>query len=152
MSLKSLVIGNPLEKRTILHLRDDGKFKFEPLSIENNLLIEQRNGKVAAAWAMYHKLLMPFDGYGSLKRGAVTIIHNRDIIFDPYQKVTEKDKPTKGAAVIKVWTVDVGESQRYKKQKEANHGTVLDKMIIFMGASTIILAIVLLLKNLPKGT
>ena len=76
------ILGAPKEKRTQLFFRDDGKFIFRKLEIEDTFLVEKFNKEVVKGWKHYFKLQVPFPGLKGIAADMVTMGCDRDIVLD----------------------------------------------------------------------
>jgi len=139
-----------------LYFRDDGKFTFRKLNIEDTFLVEKRGDDIIKGWKHFFKLQFPFAGLGGklaeFKKGIgadmVTLGFDRDIIFDPFNQVPvtnnpNSGKPAKTDTAVKQWTAQVAESQRYKVMNKPGTSLLLDKVTLWLGIGLILLILIL---------
>jgi len=162
MSLLSL--GPPKEKRSQLYFRDDGKFIFRRLEIEDTfLVIKNKDGEVIQGWCHFNQNQFPFPGYKNIPRDIVTLSHSRDILFDPYGLVPVDDLPDaavtaprvkgnngKAEAVtrpekIRAWLANIGKSSRLKILAKRGKSKNYDKLIYFLGTALLLEIVVILI-------
>jgi len=136
-----LGLGVPKEKSTQLYFRDDGGFIFRKLDIEDGFLVEKKSGEIIKAWVMRYKLLKRFDGYKGVGADKVTISFARDIVFDPYNQLKDSEKPDKGDSLIKDFVRKIATAKCYKHEQTAKGSLFVDKLVLFMGFTMILLAI-----------
>lgn len=134
--------GTPKERRTQLYFRDDGAFQFRQLDIEDGFLVE-RNAKkeITKAWMMKYGLLLRFNGFKNIKKDMITPSFGRDIIFDPHDKLGTGEKPEKGNKIIKSFITKIATAKCYRHEQKAKGNLMIDKMVLFMGFTMLLLAI-----------
>ena len=146
------IFGTPKEKRTQLHFRDDGTFKFRQLEIEDTFLVEKDKDEIIRGWKHLYRNQFPFAGYKGIKPDQVTVSYDRDIILDPYNLVEkDEDNPEKrtkmaldaveGGKELKgtrAWLSDVGEARRLKLLANRAKNSNYNKIIIFLGAALMV--------------
>ena len=136
------ILGPPKEKRTQLFFRDDGKFTFRKLFIEDTFLVEKRGDDIVKGWKHFFKLQFPFAGLKGIAADMVTLGFDRDIILDSYNLVDENDKPDKHRKINdNDWITDVAEGQRYKAQNKPGSMLLLDKITVFLGVAVLIIVL-----------
>ena len=136
------IFGPPKEKRTQLFFRDDGKFIFRKLFIEDTFLVEKVSSDIVKGWKHFYKLQFPFAGLKGIPADMVTLGFDRDIVFDIYGLVDEKDKPLKNKKINENdWITDVADGQRYKAQNKPASMLLLDKVTIFLGIATLVIVL-----------
>jgi len=142
MGLFSGIIGTPKEQRTQLYFRDDGSFLFRKLDVEDGFLVEKNKAKeIIKAWMMRYKLLKRFDGYKNISADMVTLSFARDIVFDPFNQLKEGEKPDKGADLVKGFVRKIAEAKCYKHEQTAKGSLFMDKLVVFLGTTMILLAL-----------
>jgi len=135
-------LGPPKERRTQLYFRDDGKFTFRKLFIEDTFLIEKVRDDIIKGWKHFYKLQFPFAGLKGIPADMVTLGFDRDIVLDPYNIVDAKDKPDKHKKINEnKWITDVADGQRYKAQNKPHSMFMADKLTIFLGVATVLVAL-----------
>jgi len=136
------LFGAPIEKRTQLHFRDDGKFQFHKLIIEDTFLVQKTKGVIVKGWKHFYKLQFPFVGIKGIPADMVTLGFDRDIVLDPYRIVDDKEKPDKNKKINQnTWITDVADGQRYKAQNNPGNMLTLDKITIFLGVATLLIVL-----------
>ena len=137
--------GTPKESRTQFFFRDDGKFIFRRLELEDTFLQEKKDGEIVAGWKHFFKTQFPFSGYGNITADMVTLGFSRDIILDPAGIVPKEDKPKTGKTVDgegrtlpKPWLVDVGNARRLKMIATRGQSQVTDWLIWILGSALIL--------------
>lgn len=130
------VLGNSKEQRTQLFFRDDGKFTFRKLEVEDTFLVEKTDNAIVRGWKHYYSLQFPFTGYGKIPADMVTLGYSRDIILDPFGLVSDIEKPEAGGVskLDKRGISDVAETQRYKVQNKPTGMYLVDKVTLILGA------------------
>jgi len=142
MSVFSGILGTPKEQRTQLYFRDDGGFQFRKLDVEDGFLVEKNKAReIIKAWMMRYKLLKRFDGFKSISADMVTLSFARDIVFDPFNQLKEGEKPDKGAVLVKSFVSKIAEAKCYKHEQTAKGSLFMDKLVVFLGATMILLAL-----------
>jgi len=156
---KRAAIFTGKEKRGQLYFREDGKFLFRRLSVEDTFLIEKKNGNRVAAWLLAYQSQIPFAGGGGVKPNNVTISYARDIIFDPFNLLRGSQKPSafdhdaqspKGMpaegsrAITKPWIRDIAESQTYTAQQESSRRMALTTQMALLGGAVLLMAVALI--------
>lgn len=136
------IFGAPKERRTQLFFRDDGKFIFRKLFIEDTFLVEKKDKEIIKGWKHFYKLQFPFPGYKGIPADMVSLGYDRDIVLDPYNIVDQKEKPDKLKRInANSWITDVAEGQRYKHQIKPGSMLLLDKITVFIGVATLIIVL-----------
>jgi hypothetical protein len=163
--------GDLVEKALQLYFRDDLRFVFRRLELEDTFL-EQRNKDktIVKGWKHFYKNQFPFVGYKNIPAGMVTLSFGRDVILDPYGLVPEAEKPDKGIKIVgdvinsKIsiqangmrvtniikWLVEVGTARRRKIMAKRHKGNSYDRLILFLGSSLmleIVLIVIILLQR-----
>lgn len=160
------LFGAPKEKGLQLYFRDDGRFIFRRLELEDTFLEEKNNEHVIIrGWKHFFKNQFPFAGYKGIKPGMVTLSCGRDVVLDPYDLVPDTEKPDKGtkelikpivrATNIVKWLVEVGNARRLKLMAKRAKNVATDRIILFLGAGLmvelLIIAIIVLQKRSEHG-
>lgn len=136
------IFGAPKEHRTQLFLRDDGKFIFRKMRIQDTFMVEKKGDEVIKGWKHFFRLQFPFHGYKNMKPDMVTLAFDRDIILDPFGIMKDGDKPEKNKPINEnKWISDVAETQRYKHQAKPGAQLLLNKVTIFLGVATLIMVL-----------
>lgn len=135
----------PQELGQQLLFRDDGCFMFRGLPISDGYYAEKdEHQEPVQDWMLNYKLLKNFNGYkGVAPAGKVTISHTRDILFDPFNQLAEKEKPDRGEDLKKSWATKVSESVCYRHEKNVKLGLTMDKYTIYLSVVMVILALAL---------
>jgi len=152
-SIKLNLLGIGMEKGTQLYFRDDGKFHFRQLRIEDTVLKEIKDGIVVRAWKHFFQTLFPFEGYKGIKADRVTLGYSRDIILDPLNMIPEDDKPTKHSnlnprtetRLVKAYITDVAETQLYKVQSKPEKHLLMDIITGVIGVSLVVIVFAILI-------
>lgn len=131
------LLGEPKEEIIQLYFRDDGGFLFRKLPVENSLLQEKKNNVCKVAWMMPYKLLKKFEGHKSFPHGKVLICYGRDILMDPFDQLSDKEKPERGRSLIKSYVSDIANATIYKHEA-APKKTIMDKMVLYMGITMVV--------------
>lgn len=136
------IFGPPKEKRTQLFFRDDGKFIFRKMLIEDTFLVEKVDNNIIKGWKHFFKLQFPFAGLKGIGADMVTLGFDRDIILDPYNLVDDKDKPDIRKKINENdWVTEVAEGQRYKAQNKPGSMLMVDKVTVFLGVAVLIMVL-----------
>lgn len=136
------ILGAPKEKRTQLYFRDDGKFTFRSLLIEDTFLVEKSNGEIKKGWKHFFQLQFPFAGLTGIKADMVLLGGSRDIILDPYGIVDDQEKPDKHKKINEnPWITQVAESRIYKHSTNKPNMIIYDKITLMLGALTTLMVL-----------
>jgi len=136
------IFGVGKEKRTQLFFRDDGKFTFRKLTIQDTFMVEKKGDDILKGWKHFFKLQFPFAGYKGMQPDMVSLAYDRDIILDPYGIVAENDKPDKRKKMNEnPWITEIAETQRYKHQSNPSSQFVADKIVLIVGGFTFLMVI-----------
>ena|SRR3990172_7909042 len=139
-------LGIGKERRTQLFFRDDGKFVFRRLPIEDTVLEQKVNGEVKSCWKHFFQLQFPFQGYKNIGADMVTLGYARDIILDPFGILPAGEKPIPGHRLDKEWITEVAETQRYKHQNKPQKTLLTDSVTVVMLVIDVILALTIAMK------
>ncbi len=119
--------GTPKEQRTQLFFRDDGKFIFRKLPIQDTAMVIKVNGIITTGWKHFFQLQFPFSGGKNIKADMVTLAYSRDIILDPFDIVPAAEKPIKGRGRLdKAWITGIAETQIYKERNKPHRTFLMD--------------------------
>ena len=127
-----------VQKRTQLHFRDDGMFEFRKLEIEDGFLAEKQQQMVTAAWLMIYKLQKRFRGYGKIGSDMVTISFDRDIVLDPFDQLSDAEKPEKGNDLKKKFVKNIATAKCYRHEHGKKPKTLMDKLVMYMGTAIVL--------------
>lgn len=106
------------EKKSQLYFRDDNKFKFVKREIGFSCLLEKTKDTLKRGWKHFYGNQFFFLGYKKMSADTVTLGFARDIILDPFNKVSvgtaAGDKPDlKVAGSLQKWIATIAENQRH---------------------------------------
>ena len=136
------LFGTPKEQGTQVLFRDDGSFIIRNLEIVDGFLVEKDNEGVGRyAWMMFYKLLKRFEGFKNIGAGNVTLSYNRDVVFDPFNQLSETEKPEKGEGLKKEFIRKRADAKCYRHERSAKGSLLLEKITVFMGIIAVILAL-----------
>ena len=136
------LFGTPKERGTQLYFRDDGGFLFRKLDIVDGFVVDRnKSGEAVKAWMMKYKLLKRFDGYKGVGADMVTISYARDIVYDPFGQLKDREKPDKGDSLIKDFICKISTAICYKHERTAKGSVFAEKIVLFMGATMVLLAL-----------
>lgn len=139
------IFGPPKEQRTQLYFRDDGKFQFRKLLIEDTFLVEKVQGDIVKGWKHFFQLQFPFAGIKGIAADMVTLGGSRDIILDPYGIVGDADKPDKNKKINEnSWITEIAESRIYKHATKKPSMQIWDKITLVLGGLTTLMVLGLL--------
>jgi hypothetical protein len=144
------IFGTPKESRTQLLFRDDGKFIFRKLEVEDTFLQEKnKDNVIVKGWKHFYKLQFPFPGGQGVKADMVTLSFSRDVVLDPYNLIDYRDIPDNKGNPAKVgiaqWLVDVGQARRLKMIVKRGKGSIYDKITLFLGAGFMLEILIILI-------
>jgi hypothetical protein len=157
------LFSDPVEKGLQLYFRDDLRFIFRKMELEDTFLQEKNKEKtIIRGWKHFYRNQFPFVGYKNIPAGMVTMSFSRDVVLDPYKLVPEAEKPDKGIADLKGilrvtnivhWLAEVGNARRLKIMAKRNKGGSYDRIVLFLGSGLMleILVIVLILLQRRGG-
>jgi len=141
------LFGTQKEQRTQLYFRDDGRFIFRKLDIENTFLVEKtKTGEASKAWMLRYKLLKRFDGFKGIGADMVTVSYARDIVFDPFSQLKVNEKPEKGKGLIKEFIKKIATSICYQHERTAKGTTFVETITLFLGVTMVLLALAIGIK------
>lgn len=146
----ALNLGTLVDRRTQFFFHHDRSFEFRKLEIEENSMIKKTGGRMTEAWPLFDGTTLQFDGYKNISADAVTLAHNRDIIWDPFKKIKDDDKPAKGRDLVKTWTSKQAIAAVYRVQNKARAVSKMERMTIYLFIPTVILALAVALKVFLK--
>lgn len=136
------IFGPPKEKRTQLFFRDDGKFTFRKLYIEDTFLVEKIKNIIVKGWQHFYKLQFPFAGLKGIPPDMVTLAYDRDIVLDPFGIVEAGEKPKLNKKINEnQWITDVADTQRYKAQNTPHGMYLYDKITLIIGACVVLIVL-----------
>lgn len=146
------ILGEKKERGIQLKIRDDGDFVFRELDIIDSFLVEydgQNNAK--KAWMMPFKLLKNFNGLkGVFKAGRVIVSYERDIVYDPYNQLGPGEKPEQGREIKKKYVTKIAEGKCYQHEHSHKTSFFMDKFVIFLGCTCLILALAIGIQQAVK--
>jgi len=132
----------PKERGIQLYFRDDGSFEFRKLDIEDSFLVEKdAKGNIIKAWIMYFKLLKRFLGFKNIATDMVTVSYSRNIIFDPFNQLSNEEAPTENGKLKKEFVKRIAESKCYQHEQKAAPTLIMDKLTLFLGTLMILLGL-----------
>jgi hypothetical protein len=121
-----------IEKKGDIHFRDDNKFQFRKMLMENSCLVEKVSDKYITGYKHFYSCEVPFPGYKSIPSGQYILTYNRDIILDLFNKVPEgenlSNKPKNGRDNLKKWISQIAENQRHIYRSKPKSSTMTDKI------------------------
>ena len=139
------------QKRTQLYFRDDGQFQFRRLDIEDGFLVEKEQDAVVKAWLLFYKLQKRFRGYGKMGSDMVTMSFDRDIVLDPFGELNDAEKPERGNNLKKSFVKNIAEAKCYRHEHSKKPGTLMDKLVMFMGIAIILEVLIIGMQAAMKG-
>lgn len=157
MSLMVWLLGSgpKSSKRTALHFYDDESFELIKRHIKDTFFILKEGEKVVEAWCHFFKTQFQFDGYKGISGDQVTITFDRDVCYDPYDILTETEKPVKtGAlqgALKQPYISRIANSKVHEAQKQKKGGTIMDKITWGLLAIIGVECLILLLGRVSCG-
>jgi len=133
-----------IERGTQLHFFDDGTFEFRKMPIEDSFLVEKNaKGDITRAWVMYFKLLKRFPGFKNIDSGMVTLSYGRNIILDPFNQLSDAEKPMEKGKFKSSFVKQIAESKCYQHEQKAKTSLIGDRVTIFLGTLVILFGIVI---------
>lgn len=122
-----------IEKTGQLLFRDNGNFRFRQVEISEASLVEKVQGVVVKGWRHFFKLQFPFGGYKGIKAGMYTLSHERDIVYDPFNILSDSDKPEAITPMTGIFNrrgiKEVAQSKSYKHEHAKPPSNVIDKAV-----------------------
>lgn len=128
------------EKKSQLYFRDDNKFKFVKREIGFSCLLEKAGAVLKRGWKHFYGNQFFFLGYKKMSADTVTLGFSRDIILDPFNKVSvgeaAGDKPDlKAKGSLQRWIAAIAENQRhtYRAKRQTSMKTdIVNWSLIFV--------------------
>ncbi len=137
-------IGATRGKRTQLMFYDDFTVAFRELDIQDGaFVVKGTSDELTDAWDAPNKLILPFEGMGKLRKSAVIMCIESDIIFDPFNKLSDNDKPTIGPDLIKKRISKKAEAIRYRHQAKPGESLIMNRVTLFLGIAIIMEMLIL---------
>lgn len=154
MSVKSWFLGSNSgnSRRTTLHFHDDESFEFRKLQILDTFFIKKEGDKVVEAWCHFFKTQFNFSGYKDISGDAVTITHQRDILYDPYNILGVTEKPKINGSLDQAYISRIANTKIHEAQKQKKKSTMMDKVVWGLLAIVGCEVVVLLLKAVSCKT
>lgn len=122
-----------IERTGQLLFRDNGNFRFRQIEISEASLVEKLKGIVIKGWRHFFKLQFPFEGIKGIKAGMFTLSHERDIVYDPFNILSDQEKPeaiTPQSGMFNRRGIrEVAQSKCYKHEHSKPPSTVIDKVV-----------------------
>lgn len=134
------------QNRLQMFISDDGTIQFRKLPVLESSLVEKDNDKIVRAWPLMNKTSLPFSGYKGISGDRVLMSCERDIILDPFSKLTDSEKPEKGKELGKAWVQQQADTVRYKHQRKHQQTWITNAVTIFLGCSLVLELLVLGMK------
>ena len=139
------MFGPPIEKITQLYFRDDNRFQFVKRRLEYSCLVERKGDLMLRAWKHFYGNQLSFRGYKKISAGAVTLGFARDIILDPFDKITKgeavSEKPkAKDRIGLKKWIAQIATNQRQVYQTQRKN-TVKEDVINYALVGVLVIMI-----------
>lgn len=128
---------SPDRRRCQLIFHNDNTFEFRDLDIQDNSLIVKAADAVKQAWPVLNKLTLPFAGLNHIKRTRVLMCTDNDIIWDPFNRLSDDEKPEKGPDLIKDWITGKADAVRYRFQSKPPESSMMNKVIWFAGSGMV---------------
>lgn len=132
--------------------REDMTFVTRKVDVEDGWKIELNEKKKAIrAFMLPYKLQRQFDGYKNVPPCNMTIDFSRDILLDPFSQLKDTEKPEKGKTksgdvLKKDMMRKIADAKCHKLEQDAKPTSVQDKIVLFMGIVSLILALAIGLK------
>lgn len=149
MGMFDWLVGTATQKGKVtrLHFKDNRHFKFEKTEVEDSFLLEKRNGRLTRAWEMVYKLQVPFLGFKKIPRDMVSLTFDRDVIFDPFNILGDKEKPTgyvsrlSKQVGVDMWVSDITKMQQYKRQEESSKRMAQTTQMVLLAIPTVLMGL-----------
>ncbi len=136
---------------TQLLFLDDGSFQFRKLAIKDGFLLEYEGSEPSRSWMQVLRLQKRFKGHGNIKPCLVTLSCERDILLDPFVQLRESEKPEKGPGIKKNFITAIASAACYKHEKHRTAMNLVDKLILFFGATMLLEVFILGIIVAQKG-
>ncbi len=133
--------GVSKERGTQLFFRDDHKFHFRRIALQDTAMVVKNNNVILSGWKHFFQNQFPFNGYkgvktnlgykGGIKAAMITLAYARDIIYDPFNIIPAEEKPekTKRGKLDKAWITNIAETQIYKARNKPVKTLVMDLIV-----------------------
>jgi hypothetical protein len=157
------VFGDPIEKGLQLYFRDDVKFIFRFLPLEDTFLqLRNKERVVIRGWKHFYSNQFPFTGYKNIPSGFVTISSGRDVITDVYGVIPSQELPDSGVVVkdakdgnirlVKIvkWLSEVGEARRLKIMAKRVKNSSYDRIVLFLGIGLMLEILIIVIELLQR--
>lgn len=127
-------------KRTQLYVRDDGRFCFRKLKVYKIALVIKKADRIIDAWLHRYNNQFAFPGFNNIPGDMVTISTQRDILYDPFNVVSNADKPDpeKNGVASQDYITQVFDASVREAQKQKPKGLMGDKLT-YAGIAVIVL-------------
>lgn len=133
--------------------REDMTFITRQVEVEDGWKIElNEKKKPIRAFMLPYKLQKHFDGYKNIPPCNMTIDFSRDIVLDSFTQLKDGEKPEKGKPknggdiLKKDMMKKIADAKCHKLEQDARPTSVQDKIVLFMGIVSLILALAIGLK------
>lgn len=94
--------------------------------------MEKDGDKIKRAWKHFFSAELTFPGYKNISADSVTLSFNRDIILDPYNKVSigenESEKPGPSTESLQKWLGKIATNMRSIYNARPEHRTTADAL------------------------
>ena len=142
----------PKDVATTILLRDDSSSEFRKVPVSDGFLMERSgDGKVTRAWLQSHKLARRYDGGRGATAGQVTVLVERDILFDVHGQLEQAEKPECGRDLNKRYIAQVATGVCYRHEKERGGRSWVDKYMLILGGTIFLEFCIMALVWLTKG-
>lgn len=130
MSLKTWLLGTntATAKRTVLHFYDDESFEFKKLPIKDTFFIVKQGEKIIMSWCHFFKLQFQFNGYKNSPGDQVSIVFDRDVLYDPHNILNKNEKPDNTGKFDQAFIKRIATGKIYEAQKQKVGSLMMDKI------------------------
>jgi len=149
------IFSKTKEYKTQVYLQDDNKFKFIRREMKYSCLVETYKGELVRAWKHFFGNQLYFPGYKSISSDTVILGFARDVILDPFNKITigsavgEKPK-AKDESSLKKWISKIAENQRHIYRTQCK-STVKEDFVNYCLMGVLMLVTLMWLISFLKG-
>lgn|SRR3990172_7475186 len=138
---------NTRNTRRQTYFFDDGSFQTRSLLVEHGCLVIKKDNRVMQAWRHFYRAEIPYSGSKGIPPGQVTLGYSRDIILDPFDRVSKSKDAERGKPIsrdpkdVKAYIAQIAEETRYRESIKGGSMLHLNKIILGLIAIDVLVLI-----------